>query len=345
MEETVHVTFSKDDEAISQSSTEGDAINFNENRSFPDDEYLEPRSEVNQCPGNTEYFPYIYAYQNTTPTKSPILQVSVTSEDSPELTKADNHPALHEPDQTESADHLELGYNLQNGIDYEETFAPVTRQEAIRIFLAYAAYMGFIVYQMDVKSSFLNGKILEEVYVQQPPRFESSEFPNHVCKLDKALYGLKQAPKACEMPYVSPNNLGPDESGVSVNETLFRGIIRSLMYLIASRPDIQFSICLCARYQANPKESYLVAVKRIFRYLKGTPNLGFWYPKGSGFDLKAYSNSDYAICNLDRKSTLGGCQILGGKLVCWSAKKQSSVAMSSAKAEYVAAARCCAQVL
>ncbi|GJS62177.1 retrovirus-related pol polyprotein from transposon TNT 1-94 [Tanacetum coccineum] len=371
MEETVHVTFSKDDEAISQSSTEGDAINFNENRSFPDDEYLEPRSEVNQCPGNTEYFPYIHAYENTTPTKSPILQVSVTSEDSPELTKADNHPALHEPDQTESADHLEPvepqnnviikpisdvqplptilpsaeGYNQQNEIDYEETFAPVTRLEAIRIFLAYAAYMGFIVYQMDVKSSFLNGKISEEVYVQQPPRFESSEFPNHVCKLDKALYGLKQAPKACEMPYVSPNNLGPDESGVSVNETLFRGIIRSLMYLTASRPDIQFSTCLCARYQANPKESYLVAVKRIFRYLKGTPNLGFWYPKGSGFDLKAYSNSDYARCNLDRKSTSGGCQILGGKLVCWSAKKQSSVAMSSAEAEYVAASGCCAQVL
>ncbi|GKC17160.1 hypothetical protein Tco_1013942 [Tanacetum coccineum] len=83
----------------------------------------------------------------------------------------------------------------------------------------------------------------------------------------------------------------------------------------------------------------------IFKYLKGTPNLGLWYPKGSGFDLKAYSDSDYTGCNLDRKSTSGGCQILGGKLVCWSAKKQSSVAMSSAKAKYVVAARCCAQVL
>ncbi|GJS45138.1 hypothetical protein Tco_0595259 [Tanacetum coccineum] len=97
--------------------------------------------------------------------------------------------------------------------------------------------------------------------------------------------------------------------------------------------------------QANPNESHLVDVKRIFRYLKGTPNLGLWYPKGSGFDLKAYSNSDYAGCNLDRKSTLGGCQILRGKLVCWSAKKQSSVAMSSAEAEYVVAAGCCTQVL
>ncbi|GKC34994.1 retrovirus-related pol polyprotein from transposon TNT 1-94, partial [Tanacetum coccineum] len=88
------------------------------------------------------------------------------------------------------------GYNQQEGIDYEETFAPVARLEAIRIFLAYAVYMGFIVYQMDVKSAFLNGKISEEVYVQQPPGFEISEYPNHVCKLDKALYGLKQAPRA-----------------------------------------------------------------------------------------------------------------------------------------------------
>ncbi|GJT07338.1 hypothetical protein Tco_0841800 [Tanacetum coccineum] len=145
-------------------------------------------------------------------------------------------------------------------------------------------------------------------------------------------------------PMLPPNNLGLDESRVSVNETLFRGIIGSLMYLTASRHDMQFSTCLCTRYQANPKESYLIALKRIFRF-KGTPNLGLWYPKGSGFDLKAYSDSDYAGCNLDRKSTLGGCQILGGKLVCWSAKKQSPVAMSSGEAKYIAVAECCAQVL
>ncbi|GJX32709.1 retrovirus-related pol polyprotein from transposon TNT 1-94 [Tanacetum coccineum] len=132
------------------------------------------------------------------------------------------------------------GYNQQEGIHYEETFILVARLEAIRIFLAYAAYMGFMVYQMDVKSAFLNRKISEEVYVQQPPWFESSEFPNHVCKLDKALYGLKQAPEHC-----------PDESGVSVNETLFRDMIGLLMYLIASRPDIQFSTCLYARGLSN----------------------------------------------------------------------------------------------
>ncbi|GKA50391.1 hypothetical protein Tco_0743464 [Tanacetum coccineum] len=144
---------------------------------------------------------------------------------------------------------------------------------------------------------------------------------------------------------VPPNNLGPDLSGKAVNETQYRGMIGSLMYLTASRPDIQFSTCLCARYQANPKESHLIVVKRIFRYLKGTPSLGLWYPKCSGFDLKGYSDSDYVRCNMDKKSTSGACQLLGGKLVCWSAKKQQSIAMSSAEAEYVAAAGCCANIL
>ncbi|GKE95563.1 hypothetical protein Tco_1580418 [Tanacetum coccineum] len=107
MEEIVHVTFSKDDEAISQSNTKGDAINFNENRSFPDDEFLKPRNKVTQCPRNTKYFPYIPAYENHTPSESPILEVSVTSKDPHEFTEADNHLALNEPDQIESADHLE----------------------------------------------------------------------------------------------------------------------------------------------------------------------------------------------------------------------------------------------
>ncbi|GKE35998.1 hypothetical protein Tco_1455320, partial [Tanacetum coccineum] len=98
-------------------------------------------------------------------------------------------------------------------------------------------------------------------------------------------------------------------------------------------------------YQANPKESHLIVVQRIFKYLKGTPSLGLWYPKCSGFDLKGYSDSDYAGRNMDKKSTSGAYQLLGGKLVCWSAKKQQSVAMSSAKAENVAAAGCCASIL
>ncbi|GKB65908.1 retrovirus-related pol polyprotein from transposon TNT 1-94 [Tanacetum coccineum] len=140
------------------------------------------------------------------------------------------------------------------------------------------------VYQMDVKSAFLNGKLKEEVYVKQPNGFESNEFPDYVCKLDKALYGLKQAPKACssvKTPMVPPNNLGPDLAGKPVNETSYRGMIGSLIYLTAIRPDIYFSIFQC-------------------------------------FDLKGYSDSDYAGCNMDKKST---------------------------SAEYVAAAGCCASIL
>nr|GEV30287.1 retrovirus-related Pol polyprotein from transposon TNT 1-94 [Tanacetum cinerariifolium] len=146
----------------------------------------------------------------------------------------------------------EIEPKKEEGIDYDETFAPVARMEAIRIFLAFATYINFKVYRIDVKSAFLNGKLKEEVYVKQPPGFESSEFPDYVCKLDKALYGLKQAPKAW--------------------------------------------------YQSNPKESHLIAVKRILRYLKGTLTLGLYYPKCVCFDLKGYSDLDYASCNMDKKA-------------------------------------------
>ncbi|GJS48969.1 retrovirus-related pol polyprotein from transposon TNT 1-94 [Tanacetum coccineum] len=240
------------------------------------------------------------------------------------------------------------GYSQEKGIDYDKTFTPVARMEAIRIFLAFATYMNFIVFQMDVKSVFLNGKLKKEVYVKQPLDFESSEFPDSVCKLDKTLYGLKQAQKACssvKKPMVLPNNLGPGLAGKPINETLYRGMIGYLMYLTATRPDIKFSTCLCATYQSSPKELYLTIVKKIFRYLKGTPSLGLWYPMCLGFNLKGYSDSDYAGCNMDKKRTSCACQILGGKLVCWSAKKQQSVAMSSTEAEYVAAAGCCTNIL
>ncbi|GJV60886.1 hypothetical protein Tco_1466986 [Tanacetum coccineum] len=144
---------------------------------------------------------------------------------------------------------------------------------------------------------------------------------------------------------VPPNNLGHNLAGKPVNETLYRGMIELLMYLTATRPDIQFSTILCVRYQSCPKESHLIAVKQIFKYLNGTPSVGLYYPKCSGFDLKGYSDLEYAGCNMDRKSTLGTCQILRGKLVCWSAKRQQSMAMSSVEAEYVTAAGCCANIL
>jgi len=346
-----------------------------------------------------------------------------------------------------------LGYRQEDGIDYDETFAPVARLEAIRMFLAFSAHKGFKVYQMDVKSAFLNGKLEEKVYVEQPPGFESSKFPDHVFKLDKALYGLKQAPRAwydtlskfllenkfkrgnvdktlfvrkyngdvllvqiyvddiifgssserlykkfselmskkyemsmmgelnyflglqvkqtknrifinqgkyvkdllnkfgfsdcspMKTPMGTGDKLCEDKNGKSVDITAYRGMIGSLLYLTASRPDIMFATCLCARYQASPKESHLKAVKRIFRYLKGSPNLGLWYPKDSGFDLIGYSDSDFAGCKIDRKSTSGACQLLGNRLVSWSSKKQHSVSISTAEAEYVAAGSCCSQIL
>nr|GEY32077.1 retrovirus-related Pol polyprotein from transposon TNT 1-94 [Tanacetum cinerariifolium] len=155
------------------------------------------------------------------------------------------------------------------------------------------------------KVPFLNGKLKEEVYVKQPPGFESSEFPDYVCKLDKALYGLKQAPRACssmKTPMVPLNNLSSDLAGKPVNETSYRRMSGSLMYLTTTRPDIQFSTILCVRYQSNPKESHLIAVKRILRYLKGTSTLGLYYPKCLGFDLKGYSDSKYDGSNMDRKA-------------------------------------------
>nr|GEU88544.1 retrovirus-related Pol polyprotein from transposon TNT 1-94 [Tanacetum cinerariifolium] len=143
--------------------------------------------------------------------------------------QADQTDQMDQDDPNDQNDHhawlVAQGYNQQEGIDYDETFAPVSRLEAMRIFLAFAMYMNFTVYQMDVRSNFLNGKLKEEVYVKQP--------------------------------------LGPALNGKSVNETQYRGMISSLMYLLASIPDIQFSTCLCVRYQANPKESHLIAIKRI----------------------------------------------------------------------------------
>ena len=122
-------------------------------------------------------------------------------------------------------------------------------------------------------------------------------------------------------------------------------MIGSLLYLCASRLDIMLSVCMCARFQATPKESHYKAVKHILRYLAHTPELGLWYPKGSAFDLIGYSDSDYAGDRVDRKSTSGTCHFLGRSLVCWSLKKQNRVSLSIAESEYIAADSCCAQLL
>ncbi|KAI3715584.1 hypothetical protein L6452_22570 [Arctium lappa] len=280
------------------------------------------------------------------------------------------------------------GYTQEKGIDYEEVFAPVARVEAIRLFLAYASYMKFKVYQMDVKSAFLYGTIDEEVYVCQPPGFENPSYPDRVYKLKKALYGLHQAPRACSMgeltfflglqvkqkkdgiiisqskyvkdildkygltdskpastPMETHKQITADLEGEDVDVHLYRLLIGSLMYLTALRPDIMFPVCLCARFQVKPKQSHLQAIQRIFRYLRGKPRLGLWYPYESNFDLIAYSDIDLGGANMDRKSTSGGCQLLGARLVSWQCKKQTIVSLSTTEAEYIAAASCCSQVL
>nr|GEY88129.1 putative ribonuclease H-like domain-containing protein [Tanacetum cinerariifolium] len=302
-----------------------------------------------------------------------------------------------------------VGYSQQEGIDYDETFAPVARIEAIRLFLAYAARKDFTVFQMDVKTMFLNGILKEEVYVSQPPGFVRKQYPDHVYALDKALHGLKQAPQAWydvlsqflidndlmvkrfkmsmmgEMKFflglqvnqfsngifinqskyildilkrfgmencdivptlmVEQAKLKLDLDGKPVDHTDYRSMIGSLMYVTSSRPDIMFATCMCIRYQANPNEHYVSAVKKIFCYLKGTINLGLWYLKDSGFDLTAYSDTDHAECHLDRKSTSDSVQFLGDKLVCWSSKKQNCVSISTAESKYIAVSSCCAKVL
>ncbi|GJR31405.1 putative ribonuclease H-like domain-containing protein [Tanacetum coccineum] len=304
------------------------------------------------------------------------------------------------------------GYKQEEGIDYDEVFAPVARVEAIRLFLAFASFMNFPVYQMDVKSAFLYGTIEEEVYVCQPLGFVDPEFPEKVYKVEKALYGLHQAPRAwyetlstylldngfhrgqidktlfqmssmgeltfflglqvkqkedgifisqdkyvgeilkkfsffsirsASTPMETHKALTKDEDGEDVDVHLYRSMIRSLMYLTSSRPDIMFSVCACLRFQVQPKVSHLNAVKRIFRYLKGQPKLGLWYPKDSPLILEAFSNSDYVGASLDRKSTTGGCQFLGSRLISWQCKKQTVVANSTTKAEYIAASHCCGQ--
>jgi hypothetical protein len=157
-------------------------------------------------------------------------------------------------------------------------------------------------------------------------------------------FGMKDA-KPAKTPMGTDGHVDLNKGVKSVDPKAYRSMIGSLLYLCASRPDIMLSVCMCARYQSDPKECHLVAVKRILRYLVATPCFGNWYPKGFTFDLIGYADFDYAGCKVDRKSTSGTCQFLGRSLVSWSSKKQTSIALSTAEAEYVAAGQCCAQLL
>jgi len=312
------------------------------------------------------------------------------------------------------------GYNQEEGIEYEETFAPVASIDAIRILAAFAAHMEFKLYQMNVKSTFLNGYLKEEVFLSQPPGFENNDFPNHVFKLDKVLYGLKQAPRAwyeclsqflidngfqrgkvdntlflkskgehllivqvyvdifsatdnslcdefsdlmrsefemsmmgelnfflglqikqinrimihqqkyvkelikrfemesakpIDTPISHSTRLVVDDGSPSVEEKSYGGMIGSLLYLTVSKPDIVFSVGLCARFQSNPNEIHLKAVKWILRYLKYTSDLALSYPRGCNFDLIGYADADYAGFLVDWKSTSGVAHFLGPYLV------------------------------
>ncbi|KAF7134605.1 hypothetical protein RHSIM_Rhsim08G0179800 [Rhododendron simsii] len=139
--------------------------------------------------------------------------------------------------------------------------------------------------------------------------------------------------------------IAKDIEGASVDSMLYRRMIGSLLYLTASRPDISFSVGVCAHYQSDPKESHLIAVKRIIRYVKGTSMLGLWYPKGTNVDLAAFSDADWAGSADDRKSTSGGCFYLGNCLVAWHSKKQNCISLSTAEVEYIATGSCCTQLL
>ncbi|GJR92100.1 retrovirus-related pol polyprotein from transposon TNT 1-94 [Tanacetum coccineum] len=325
------------------------------------------------------------------------------------------------------------GYRQEEGIDFEESFAPVARIEAIRIFIANAATKNMTIYQMDVKTAFLNGELREVVYVSQPEGFVDPDKPNHVYRLKKALYGLKQAPRAwydmlssfllsqefskgavdptlftrkagCDIllvqiyvddiifastnptmcdefskimtskfkmlmmgqlsfflglqisqsprgifinqsnyaleiikkygmlstdpvdtPMVEKSKLDKDLQGKLVNPTHYRRMIGSLMYLTSSRLDHVFAVCMCAWYQAKPTEKHLHAVKRIFRYLKGTIDMGLWYSKDSCNTLTAYADADHVGCQDTRQSTFGSAQFLGDKLVTGHPKRKRAL--------------------
>jgi hypothetical protein len=197
----------------------------------------------------------------------------------------------------------------------------------------------------DVKSVFLNGELsfflgLQIKQLKDGIFISQSKYLKGMLKK----FGLENA-KPIKTPMAKIGHLDLDEGGTMVDQKLFRSIIGSVLYITASRPDVMFSVCMCARFQASPREIHLKAAKRILRYLKYTPNIGLWYPKGAQFELIGYSDSDYAGYKVDRKSTSGCCQFLGRSLVSWSSKKQNFVALYTAEAEYISAGNCCAQLL
>nr|GEY71264.1 hypothetical protein [Tanacetum cinerariifolium] len=218
-------------------------------------------------------------------------------------------------------------HTQEEGIDYNEVFAPVARIKAIRLFLAYASFMGFTVYQMDVKSAFLYGTINKEV------------------EFEALMHEKFQMSAMGELNFFLGLQVLQKKDGIFLSQDKYVGDILKKFGYSDIRPDIMFAVCAYARHQMTSKECHLHTVKRIFKYLKGHPKLGLWYPKESPFDLVAYLDSDYGGATQDHKSTTRGCQFLGRRLISWQCKKQTIVATSTTEAKYVAAASYCGQVL
>ncbi|GJW84137.1 putative ribonuclease H-like domain-containing protein [Tanacetum coccineum] len=249
------------------------------------------------------------------------------------------------------------GYCQEEGIDFEESFAPVTRLEAIQIFLAFAAHMNMVVYQMDVKTAFLNAlyglkqaprgwyDMLSSFLISQEFSKGSVDLTLFIRRDGKELLLVQiyvddiifaaSTPELLDTPMVKKSKLDKDKEGKVIDPSHYRGMIGTLLYLTASRLDLQFAICMCARYKARPTEKHLNAVKRIFRYLKGTVHRGLWYPKDSSIALTTFAYVDHAGCQDTHRSTSGSMQILGDRLVSWSSKRQKSAAISSTEAEYI----------
>ncbi|GJQ99276.1 retrovirus-related pol polyprotein from transposon TNT 1-94 [Tanacetum coccineum] len=224
------------------------------------------------------------------------------------------------------------------GINFEESLAPVARIEAIRIFVSNATNKNMTIFQMDVKTAFLNGELKEEVYVSQPEGFVDQDNPSHLYKLKKDLYGRKQVPRACEFANLMTTKFKMSMMG---HMSFFlglqtfqspRGIFLNqskYAYEIIKKYGLLTSDSVDTPMLAKPTEKHLNAVKRIFRYLKGTINMGLWYSKDTGMSLTTYSDADHAGCQDTRRNTSGKAQFLGDKLVSWSSKKQKITAISS----------------
>ncbi|KAK6143263.1 hypothetical protein DH2020_023611 [Rehmannia glutinosa] len=227
------------------------------------------------------------------------------------------------------------GYCQEEGIDYDETFAPVAMKNTLASIWRPVKGVSIkdlgpnlFLFQLQIK------QCQEGIYISQ------SKYTKELLKK----FGIEEG-RTVSTPMVTNVKIDKDEKDKSVDESKYRGMIGSLLYLTASRPDILHDVCLCARFQSNPKESHMSVVKRIFRYLKCTIQYGLFYPKNENFSLKGYSDSDYAGNIDDRKSTSGSCQFLGDCLVSWFSKKQNCVSLSTAEAEYISAAFCCTQLL